>query len=248
MRRRRHRRHRRGVGRRADHDLRLHRQADAARGAHRPARSEDARPGHAVAGAARARGSRNGRGRVSGVTGIFGGSFNPPHLAHVLALAVVHARFEVERLLVVPTYQHPFAKSLAPYDDRVRMCELAMGFLPRVEVSRVEEELGGESRTLRTLEHLRAKHPEWNMRFVMGADLMAESSKWYAFDKISAIAPPIVLGRVGVAYEGAPPAILPAISSTEVRTMMGEERWDELAELVPREVLAHARTRGLYRS
>ena len=92
------------------------------------------------------------------LVGIFGGSFNPPHLAHVLAVAVVLSRFEVARILVVPTYRHPFAKALAPYEDRVKMCELAMGFLPRVEVSRVEEELGGESRTLRTLQHLRAQH------------------------------------------------------------------------------------------
>lgn len=186
--------------------------------------------------------------KASAITGIFGGSFNPPHLAHVLALAVVHARFDVERILVVPTYQHPFAKSLASYDDRVHMCELAMGFLPRVEVSRVEEELGGESRTLRTLEHLRARHPDWNLRFVMGADLMAESSKWYGFEKIVAIAPPIVLGRVGVEYDGAPPAVLPAISSTEVRAMIGAGQWADLEPLVPREVLAYARARGLYQS
>jgi nicotinate-nucleotide adenylyltransferase len=184
----------------------------------------------------------------AGVVGVFGGSFNPPHLAHVLALAVVLARFDVARILVVPTYQHPFAKALASYDDRVRMCELAMGWLPRVEISRVEEELGGESRTLRTLEHLRARHPAWSLRFIMGADLVLEASKWFGFDKITGLAPPIVLGRVGVTYEGAPPAVLPAISSTEVRTMIREERWEELEPLVPREALAYARARGLYTS
>lgn len=180
------------------------------------------------------------------VVGVFGGSFNPPHLAHVLALAVVLARFEVERILVVPTYQHPFAKALASYDDRVAMCELAMGWLPRVTISRVEEELGGESRTLRTLEHLRAQHPAWSLRFIMGADLVLEASKWFGFDRIVELAPPIVLGRAGVIYEGAPPAVLPAISSTEVRTMIGQARWSELEPLVPRGVLAHVRSRGLY--
>ena len=180
------------------------------------------------------------------VVGVFGGSFNPPHLAHVLALAVVLARFDVARILVVPTYQHPFAKALASYEDRVKMCELAMGWLPRVEISRVEEELGGESRTLRTIEHLHAQHPEWSLRFVMGADLVLESSKWYGFDRIAALAPPIVLGRAGVTYEGAPPAVLPEISSTEVRTMIGKGQWDALGPLVPRAVLAYAKMRGLY--
>lgn len=160
------------------------------------------------------------------ILGVFGGSFNPPHLSHVLALAVVLARFEVERLLVVPTYRHPFAKSLAPYDDRVKMCELAMGWLPKVEVSRVEERLGGESRTLRTIEHLRAEHPQSALRFIMGADLMVESSKWYGFDRIAALAPPIVLGRVGVEYPGAPAPVLPSISSTEVRTALADPASD----------------------
>lgn len=182
------------------------------------------------------------------VTAVFGGSFNPPHLAHVLALATVLARFDVERILVVPTYQHPFAKALAPYEDRVRMCELAMGFLPRVEISRVEEQLGGESRTLRTLEHLHAQHPSWSLRFVMGADLVVESAKWFGFERITALAPPIVLGRVGVSYDGAPPAVLPSISSTEVRAQIAAGRWDALEPLVPRGVLQHAREKGLYSS
>jgi nicotinic acid mononucleotide adenylyltransferase len=51
-----------------------------------------------------------------------------------------------------------------------------------------------------------------------------------------------------VSYEGAPPAVLPAISSTEVRTMIREERWEELEPLMPREVLAYVRARALYAS
>jgi nicotinate-nucleotide adenylyltransferase len=182
------------------------------------------------------------------IVGVFGGSFNPPHLAHVLALTVVLTRFDVERILVVPTFRHPFAKSLAPYEDRVKMCELAMGFLPHVEVSRVEEELGGESRTLRTIEHLRTKYPNKPLRFIMGADLVVESSKWYGFDRIAALAPPIVLGRVGVDYPGAPAPVLPSISSTEVRAKLRGADADlgPIAELVPRTVIAYARERRLY--
>jgi nicotinate-nucleotide adenylyltransferase len=178
--------------------------------------------------------------------GVFGGSFNPPHVAHLLAVTVALARFDLARVLVVPTYKHPFAKALASYDDRVKMCELAMGWLPRVEISRVEEELGGESRTLRTIEHLRAQHPDWSLRFIMGADLVTESSKWYGFDRIMQLAPPIVLGRAGVSYEGAPPAVLPEISSTEVRAMIGEGRWADVEPFVPRAVLAYAREHALY--
>jgi nicotinate-nucleotide adenylyltransferase len=179
---------------------------------------------------------------------VFGGSFNPPHVAHLLAATLVLATQDVDLLLVVPAFKHPFAKSLAPFDERVTMCTLAMGWLPGVEVSRVEEELGGESRTLRTLEHLRATHPEWAMRLVIGSDLVAESSKWHRFDLISALAPPIVLSRAGVARGPESSSLLPDISSTEVRARIEAGAWTELQELVPRAVLSHIRARGLYRN
>jgi nicotinate-nucleotide adenylyltransferase len=176
---------------------------------------------------------------------VFGGSFNPPHVAHVLAAALALATEGVDRVVAVPTFQHPFAKALAPYDDRVLMSELAMGWMPQVEVSRVEEELGGESKTLRTLEHLQSLHPAWRMRLLIGSDLLGETPKWWRFDAIEKIAPPIVLGRVGHERPGLP-AVLPAISSTDVRAMVKRSEWDTLGKLVPRAVLDHVRAKGLY--
>ena len=180
------------------------------------------------------------------IVAVFGGSFNPPHISHVLAASLVLATHEVDRLLVVPTFMHPFAKSLAPYDERVIMSELAMGWLPRVEVSRVEESLGGASRTLRTLEHLQLQNPSWKLRLVMGADLLLESPKWFRFDEIKKLAPPIVLGRVGVEGPCFPPPLLPSLSSTEVRSKIASEAWHELEQLLPRAVLAHVRCHKLY--
>jgi nicotinate-nucleotide adenylyltransferase len=181
---------------------------------------------------------------VSLTVGVFGGSFNPPHVAHVLACALVLSVEEIDRLLVVPTYQHPFAKALAPYDDRVAMCELAMAWMPGVEVSRVEETLGGESKTLRTIEHLAASHADWSLRLVIGADILADAPRWHAFDAIARLAPPIVLGRVGAA-EG-PEQLLPEVSSSAVRDAIGRGAWHEIEHLVPRGVVAHIRSRSLY--
>ncbi len=175
---------------------------------------------------------------------IFGGSFNPPHVAHVLAVAYVLSTADVDRLVLVPTFKHPFNKPLAPFDDRVRMCELAMAWLPGVEVSRVEEILGGESRTLRTLEYLASEHRDWRLRLVIGADLLSEAPRWHGFDAIAKLAPPIVLGRAGAA--GSTPALLPDVSSTRVRDAIGRGAWHEVEKYVPRAVLAHVRARGLY--
>jgi nicotinate-nucleotide adenylyltransferase len=177
---------------------------------------------------------------------VFGGSFNPPHVAHVLACALVRSTEEVDRVLVVPTFKHPFAKALAPFDDRVTMCELAMAWMPGVAISRVEEELGGESRTLRTLETLARAHPDWRLRLVIGADILAEAPRWFGFDAIVKLAPPIVLGRAGVADPSATPALLPEVSSTQVRSAIARGAWSDVEKIVPRAVVAHARARGLY--
>jgi nicotinate-nucleotide adenylyltransferase len=177
---------------------------------------------------------------------VFGGSFNPPHVGHVLACALVRSVEEIDRVLVVPTYRHPFAKALTPFDDRAAMCELAMAWLPFVEVSRIEEELGGESRTLRTLESLAQAHPDWRLRLVIGADILTEAPRWHGFDAIAKLAPPIVLGRAGVDRSDVLPSLLPEVSSTQVRAAVARGAWDDVEKLVPREVLAYVRQRGLY--
>ncbi|HEY1959095.1 MAG TPA: nicotinate-nicotinamide nucleotide adenylyltransferase [Polyangiaceae bacterium] len=175
---------------------------------------------------------------------VFGGSFNPPHVAHVLAVAYVLSTTEVDRVVVVPAFKHPFGKPLAPFDDRVRMTELALEPIPNASVSRVEETLDGL--TLHTLEALKKAHSEWSLRLVMGADILLETSKWFRFDEVRRLAPPIVLGRAGITTEGAPPHVLPEISSTRVRDLVAAKAWNDLAPLVPRKVIEHIRARGLY--
>lgn len=183
---------------------------------------------------------------MSGIA-VFGGSFNPPHVAHALACVLARKTGGADRVLVVPTFRHAFAKSLATYEARMAMCELAMADLPGVEISRAEEELGGESRTLRLLEHLTEKYPGKRLRLLVGADILLESSKWHRWDAIVALAPPIVLGRVGVNHAAAPHPVLPEVSSTRIRELLasGEDE-STLSELVPTEVLAYARKHALY--
>jgi nicotinate-nucleotide adenylyltransferase len=186
---------------------------------------------------------------ASETVAVFGGSFNPPHVAHQLACVLARSTRGADRVLVVPTYQHPFAKTLAPYDDRLAMCEACMGHLPGVGISRVEAELGGESRTLRTLEHLTKVMPKARLRLLVGADILLEANKWHGWDRIVELAPPMVLGRVGVSHPDAPLPVLPDVSSTRVRRALASRGDDsaELRDLVPSAVLAYARARDLYR-
>ena len=179
---------------------------------------------------------------------VFGGSFNPPHVAHALAVVYALSVAPVDEVLIVPVYQHPFAKELAPFESRLAMCDAAMGWIPRTTISTVERELGGESLTLRTLTRLRDDHPGWRMRLLVGADVLADLPKWHRFDKIAEIAPPIVLGRAGVTAESAPVPVLPRVSSTEVREALGRGEIEAVRPLLPASVLAYIEDHGLYRA
>jgi nicotinate-nucleotide adenylyltransferase len=185
--------------------------------------------------------------------GLLGGSFNPPHVGHALLALYVLETMPIDALWLAPTWRHAFGKELAPYDDRVAMCEaIAAALGPRVVVSRVEEEVararGGESRTLHTLEHLAVVMPTARWRLVIGSDILAEASAWLAWDEVVRRAPPIVVGRgdhppppgADVA-----PLTIPAVSSTDVRARI--RRGDDVSGLLPRAVVGYIAGRGLYR-
>lgn len=147
---------------------------------------------------------------------VFGGSFDPPHVAHVLAAAYVLAAHGVARVLVTPTAAHAFGKRLTSFEHRLRMCELAFAPLRAVETCAIERELPQPSYTLNTLQALAARYPDVQLRIVLGADLQAETHAWHDFAGICAISPPLWIGRQGHVSPAGEPA-LPDISSTEVR-------------------------------
>jgi nicotinate-nucleotide adenylyltransferase len=181
----------------------------------------------------------------------YGGSFDPPHVAHVLGAAYVLSAGGFTRVLVVPVFEHAFDKVLTPFEHRARMCELSMSLLPGVEVSRIEQTLPTPSRTLYTLRALAEGHPDWELGLVIGADVLTEAQKWHAFDEVTRLAAPFVLGRVGVAHPDAPPAVLPDVSSTRVRELLRRRAEPdarlELERLVPLAVREYIDARDLYK-
>jgi nicotinate-nucleotide adenylyltransferase len=173
----------------------------------------------------------------------FGGSFNPPHVAHQLVALYVLETAAVDELWLVPCCKHPFEKALALYEHRLRMCELAAVPLgPRVRVSNVEGRLGGDSRTLVTLKALRAEFPDHAFSLVVGADIEPELPLWYGAEELLRTFPRIVVGRGG--FSGGGGLVMPDVSSTEVRARLA--RGDSVTSLVPRSVESYIRDHRLY--
>ncbi|MEO6600693.1 MAG: nicotinate-nicotinamide nucleotide adenylyltransferase [Polyangiaceae bacterium] len=181
---------------------------------------------------------------------IYGGSFDPPHVSHVLASVYALKVGRFEQVLVVPVFAHAFQKQLTPFHHRLRMCELAFAGIEGVLVSPVEHELATPSLTLRTLEHLAALHSDWSLRLLVGSDVLSETSKWHAFERISTLAPPYVLARPGYPHPDPYALTLPAVSSTRVRAALTHRTQQSeralLASNVPGAVLDYIDEHGLY--
>lgn len=153
---------------------------------------------------------------------VFGGSFDPPHVAHTLVAAWAKATGNVDRVLVVPAFAHPFGKKSVDFDHRVAMCKLAMEGFPFAEVSDIEKDVG-DGRTLYTLQALQKKYEHARFRLLVGSDILAGASRWHKWDEIAQIAPPLVVGRSGHEHPEAPEALnLPELSSTELRRRLAE--------------------------
>jgi nicotinate-nucleotide adenylyltransferase len=186
---------------------------------------------------------------------IYGGSFDPPHIAHVLAAVYALKVGGFDQVLVVPVYEHAFHKRLSAFEHRVRLCELSFAGIAGAEISTVERELATPSLTLRTLEHLATLHPAWAMRLLVGSDVLAETTKWHAFSRIAELAPPYIVARPGYAHPDASGALLPDVSSTRIRAALAR-RGDAtdaadsalLEGSVPRSALAYIDAQQLYRA
>jgi nicotinate-nucleotide adenylyltransferase len=189
---------------------------------------------------------------MTGTIAVYGGSFDPPHVAHVLVACWARSSGDVDRVIVVPTWRHAFEKRSAPYEDRVTMCEMAMAPLEGVEVSRIEREIQ-ESRTLHVLEALQEAEPEARLRLVIGTDILPSTPKWHRWDAVAALAPPLLVGRRGYPADEAtlaahglhePPLTMPELSSTEMRRRLGSG--ESVEGRVPPAVAEYARARKLY--
>jgi len=151
--------------------------------------------------------------------GVFGGSFNPPHVGHALVAAWALWTDVVDQVWLLPVFEHAFdkARELAPFDQRVAWCEaLASDVDERVRVSTIESTLPTPSYTLHTLEALDQQHEGHRFRLIVGSDILDEVEQWHRWEAILESFAPIIVGRSGYrAVEGCPS--FPGVSSTEVR-------------------------------
>ncbi|HNU10274.1 MAG TPA: nicotinate-nucleotide adenylyltransferase [Rubrivivax sp.] len=189
--------------------------------------------------------------------GLFGGSFDPVHRAHLALAEAALDALALDRVLWLPAGQ-PWqkARAMTPAADRVAMLRLALAGQPRFVLDPRETERCGPSYTLDTVRELRAEHPAARLFLLIGQDQFAGFHTWKGWREILQQLELAVAARPGV-EPGADPQVLQhrwhrlplpplAISSTAIRARVAAG--EPIDDLVPPEVARYIDRQGLYRA
>lgn len=190
---------------------------------------------------------------------IFGGSFDPPHVGHVLAVDDAFERLSLDRVVFVPTATQPLkaGRSVATAEQRLAMVRLLVDGDDRFEVSTVETDRAGLSYTVDTLTHFAERYPTAERFLLLGADVLASFGQWKEPQRVLELARPVLLERQGDervhtlpgAMHGVDVVRLPTrridISSTEIRERVRAGK--SIRGFVTDSVAAYIARAGLYR-
>ena len=130
---------------------------------------------------------------------LFGGTFDPIHMGHLLLAEYCREQVDADRIIFMPAGIPPHKKGQrrTPGSIRAEMLELAVHGNPAFEVDRFEIDRTEVSYTVDTLRHLSEKHPDAELFFLVGADMLFDLPNWYRGEEICRLATPIAAQRPG---------------------------------------------------
>ena len=194
--------------------------------------------------------------------GVFGGTFDPVHLGHLVLAEHAREQLSLHRVLWIPAGD-PWRKSgkvISEARHRVEMVRQAIAGNARFELRQDEVERSGSSYTVDTLKEIHEAHPAWELFLLVGEDALADMPTWRDLAGIVELATLAVVGRAAQPAGGslerlAPGAIVRTvrvdmpeigISSTDIRGRVAARR--SIRYLVPNEVETYIKTEALYES
>jgi nicotinate-nucleotide adenylyltransferase len=187
--------------------------------------------------------------------GILGGTFDPPHVGHVVAAAAALWELDLDRVLLMTAnipWQKVGTRPVTSAPDRLAMVTLLVEGMAKVEVSTLELDRGGDSFTADTVDELAGLHPGAELFVIVGSDVASTLDTWKKKAELKAGATIVVYDRPG-SVGAAPPSgwsfvriDVPqlAVSSTDIRTRRGLGR--PIDGMVPPAVLRYITDRRLY--
>jgi nicotinate-nucleotide adenylyltransferase len=190
--------------------------------------------------------------------GVLGGTFDPPHVGHLIVASEVRDSLELDRLLLIPSAAPPHKRGRvhAAAEVRLEMVRAAIAGNPCFEVDDLELRREGESYSVDTLRELRARYADAELFFVIGVDQLREFESWREPDEVTRLATLVAVSREGVdaqevtggaaAFPVRPVSVTRIdLSATDVRKRVREGR--SIRYLVPDAVIEVIEREGLYR-
>jgi nicotinate-nucleotide adenylyltransferase len=132
--------------------------------------------------------------------GIFGGTFDPVHMGHLILAEQCRDQARLDEVWFLPSYHppHKAAGQITRYEHRCDMIELAIAGHPAFRLDRIEKELPPPSYTAETLAELRRRHPDHEFHLLMGSDQLPDLPLWYEPARVVEQAGLVVVPRPGV--------------------------------------------------
>ena len=191
--------------------------------------------------------------------GLYGGTFDPPHNAHLALAAWVQKELQLAYIYFIPAAIHAFKNNsdLSPTSIRLKLVQKAVEDYERFRVSRIEIDRKDTSYTVNTLQEFKKfeKLPLSKLYYILGIDNLIDFHKWKEPEKIMELAEIIVLRRPGIPFQKVKIELnqkvtyldspLINLSATEIRKKI--RMGIDVSELIPPSVLKIINDYGLYR-
>ena len=190
--------------------------------------------------------------------GMFGGTFNPPHVAHLIGAQLAAEQLDLDKLLFIPANIPPHKSShdIAPPEDRLAMTRLATAGNPIFDVSDIEITRDGKSFTIDTIHEIKTQYDPEELYLLIGLDMLAIFESWKDWERILDEVTLAVMLRPGTEISAIPERLrsvvriiqMPQLDIASTQIRQRAESGLPLHYFVPESVGAYIEEHGLYRN
>lgn len=182
--------------------------------------------------------------------GILGGTFDPPHLGHLIIAEEVRLALNLDEVWFMPSQEPPHKhKAFSPVCERIEMVKKAIECNPYFKLNTIEVDRLGKSYTVDTLKILKNRYPDVMFYFIIGGDMVEYLPKWRKIDELMNMVTFVGVKRVGYKLETPYPVKLVDIPYIEISSTMIRDRINHnnsIAYLVPEAVIQYMKEKRLY--